>query len=232
MRHTDVSMVGGGLAGSIAAAMLGRAGIDAVLIDPHPVYPVDFRCEKLDGPQMRTLELTGLPDAVLRAATFDRESWVARFGRIVEKRPGDQQGILYDALVNTVRSQIPNHTEFIHAKVTDISSSAERQTVKLSNGDEISGRLVVLANGLNVGMRQKLGMDRDVISAGHSISIGFEAKPGDGAALQFPALPYYAERPTDRMAYITLFPIGAAMRANLFGYRDLHDPWLRQLREA
>jgi 2-polyprenyl-6-methoxyphenol hydroxylase-like FAD-dependent oxidoreductase len=232
MRHTDVAIVGGGLAGSIAAAMLGRAGIDAVLIDPHPVYPVDFRCEKLDGPQMRTLELTGLADAVLRASTFDRESWVARFGRIVEKRPGDQQGILYDALVNTVRSQIPNHTEFIHAKVTDISSSPERQTVKLSNGDEISGRLVVLANGLNVGMRLKLGMDRDVISAGHSISIGFDAKPGDGCAFQFPALTYYAERPTDRMAYITLFPIGAAMRANLFGYRDLHDPWLRQLREA
>jgi len=221
-----------GLAGSIAAAMLGRAGIDAMLIDPHPVYPVDFRCEKLDGPQMRTLALTGLADAVLRASTFDRESWVARFGRIVEKRPGDQQGILYDTLVNTVRSQIPNRTEFIHAKVTDISSSPERQTVKLSKGDEISARLVILANGLNIGMRQKLGMDREVISPGHSISIGFDAKPADGRGFQFPALTYYAENPSDRMAYITLFPIGAAMRANLFGYRDLHDPWLKQLREA
>jgi 2-polyprenyl-6-methoxyphenol hydroxylase-like FAD-dependent oxidoreductase len=232
MRHTDVVIVGGGLAGSIAAAMLGRAGIDAMLVDPHPVYPVDFRCEKLDGPQMRTLELTGLADAVLRASTFDRESWVARFGRIVEKRPGDQQGILYDTLVNTVRSQIPNRTEFIHAKVTDISSSPERQTVKLSKGDEISARLVILANGLNIGMRQKLGMDREVISPGHSISIGFDAKPADGRGFQFPALTYYAENPSDRMAYITLFPIGAAMRANLFGYRDLHDPWLKQLREA
>ena len=33
------------------------------------------------------------------------------------------------------------------------------------------------------------------------------------------------------MAYITLFPIGSAMRANLFGYRDLHDPWLKQFRD-
>jgi 2-polyprenyl-6-methoxyphenol hydroxylase-like FAD-dependent oxidoreductase len=39
MRHTDIAIVGGGLAGSTAAAMLGRAGVDAVLIDPHPVYP-------------------------------------------------------------------------------------------------------------------------------------------------------------------------------------------------
>ena len=232
MRHTDVAIAGGGLAGSLAAAMLGRAGIDAVLVDPHPVYPPDFRCEKLDGPQMRTLGLTGLADAVLRASTPDRESWVARFARVVEKRPGDQQGILYDTLVNTMRSQIPNGTAFIHAKVTDISTGAERQTVRLSNGDEISARLVVLATGLNPGLRQKLGIDREVISAGHSISIGFDAKPTDRPAFPFPALTYFAESPADRMAYITLFPIGSAMRANLFGYRDLQDPWLKQFREA
>ena len=41
---------------------------------------------------MHTLGRTGLADAVLRASTWDRECWVARFGRVVEKRPGDQQG--------------------------------------------------------------------------------------------------------------------------------------------
>ena len=111
MRHTDIVIAGGGLAGSLAAAMLGRAGIDAVLIDPHAVYPADFRCEKLDGVQIATLTKTGIADAVLRASTHDRESWVARFGRVVEKRPGDQQGIMYDTLVNTVRSQIPARAE-------------------------------------------------------------------------------------------------------------------------
>ena len=33
------------------------------------------------------------------------------------------------------------------------------------------------------------------------------------------------------MAYLTLFPMGEVMRANLFGYRDFSDPWLSQLRE-
>src|SRR5215471_7890508 len=71
MRQTDVAIVGGGLAGSTAAAMLGRAGVNAILVDPHPLYPKDFRCEKLDASQVVLLRKTGLADAVLRAATPD-----------------------------------------------------------------------------------------------------------------------------------------------------------------
>ena len=33
------------------------------------------------------------------------------------------------------------------------------------------------------------------------------------------------------MAYITLFPIGSAMRANFMVYRDMDDPWLRDMRQ-
>lgn len=232
MRETDIAIVGGGLAGSLAAAMLGRAGIDAVLIDPHAVYPPDFRCEKLDGSQVRILEKTGLADAVLCATTPDREVSVARFGHVVEKRRGDQNGIFYAPLVNTVRAQIPKEIEFIEAKAAGISTSAGRQTVTLSNGDQISARLVVLANGLNIGLRHTLGMTRKIISECHSVSIGFDVKPADRRAFDFSALTYYAERARDRTALITLFPIGASMRANLFVYRDMRDPWLRQMRDA
>ena len=117
-RQTDVAIVGGGLAGSMAAAMLGRAGIDAVLIDPHPVYPADFRCEKLDGSQVRILEKTGLADAVLRATTPDREVWVARFGRVVETRPGDQRGIFYAHAGQHGARANSGHVAFIEAKAT------------------------------------------------------------------------------------------------------------------
>jgi len=44
MRHTDVLIVGGGLAGSLTAAMLGRKGISAVVVDPHETYPAELRC--------------------------------------------------------------------------------------------------------------------------------------------------------------------------------------------
>src|SRR5580765_4063709 len=99
MTDTDVAVVGGGLAGSTAAAMLGRAGVRTTLIDPHPVYPPDLRCEKLDGGQVDILRKTGLAEAVLRAATYDGRVWIARFGYLLDDKPSDQHGILYDTLV-------------------------------------------------------------------------------------------------------------------------------------
>jgi 2-polyprenyl-6-methoxyphenol hydroxylase-like FAD-dependent oxidoreductase len=43
---------------------------------------------------------------------------------------------------------------------------------------------------------------------------------------------YFSERPSDRIPYITLFPVGTQMRANLFTYREADDPWLREMRHA
>ena len=143
MRYTDIAVVGGGLAGSTAAAMLGRAGLSAVLIDPHPLYPPDFRVEKLSGEeQVERFRKTGVAERALRAATHDRENWIARFGYLLDKKPSQQYGILYDALVNTIRTEIPASIETVVARVTAISTSAERQKLTLSDGETISARLV------------------------------------------------------------------------------------------
>lgn len=211
--------------------MLARAGYDVVLVDPHTVYPPDFRCEKLDQSQIEILKKTGLADAVLSVATPNRSLWVARFGRLVEKLKGAQCGIMYDTLVNTVRGKVPP-AAFIASKVTSLKTSDERQTVKLSNGEEISARLVVLANGLNIGLRHQLGIERKILSENHSISIGFDLRPAGPAPFDFSALTYFPESSASQMAYLTLFPIGASTRANLFVYRDMRDPWLAQFRDA
>ena len=232
MRYTDVAIVGGGLAGSTAAAMLGRAGIAAVLIDPHTVYPPELRCEKLGGEQLDLLRKTGLAETTLRATTIDGEVWEARFGYVVARKPSDQHGVMYDTLVNTVRAQIPGDVETIVAKASAISNSRERQKLVLSNGEEISARLVVFANGLNVGLRQTLGIKRHVISQCHSVTLGFDVEPVGRAAFDFPALTYWPKRSTSRMAYLSIFPIAGAMRANLMVYRDMTDPWLPAFRQA
>jgi 2-polyprenyl-6-methoxyphenol hydroxylase-like FAD-dependent oxidoreductase len=230
MQKTDIVIIGGGLAGSIAAAMLGNAGIDTVLVDPHPIYPPDFRCEKLDGPQVGILKKTGLADSILQSTTPDHDSWVVRFGRVTDKRPGDQQGILYGPLVNTIRNLVPNNVTRMFAKATAVTTSNERQKVTLSNGEELSARLIVLANGLNMSLRHTLGLTRDILSECHSIAIGFDVKTTDRCPFQFSSLTYYADTIADRTAYLTLFPIGTTMRANLFVYRDQNDPWLQEFR--
>jgi 2-polyprenyl-6-methoxyphenol hydroxylase-like FAD-dependent oxidoreductase len=233
VRQTDIAIIGGGLAGSVAAAMLGRAGVSATLIEPHRVHPPELRCEKISGAQqIERLRNTGLADAVLANATHDDAIWIARFGRLVDVRPSQQHGFLYDTLVNTVRGEIPPAVDIIYAKATSIATSADRQTVDLSNGEQISARLVVLANGASIALRDQLGIGRPVISPCHSISVGFDIASLDGGGLAFPSLTYFSEAVEHCTAYVTLFPIGNAMRGNLFVYRQPDDPWLRQMRRA
>jgi 2-polyprenyl-6-methoxyphenol hydroxylase-like FAD-dependent oxidoreductase len=233
MKYTDIAIIGGGLAGSTAAAMLGRAGIASILIDPHRVYPPDFRVEKLSGrEQIARFRKTGLADAVLRKAAQANENWIARFGVLLDKAPREQVGIPYDGLISAIRAEIPDEVEKIFAKAVSISTGRDRQKVVLSNDETISARLVVLANGLNVGLRQTLGITRKIVSPCHSISIGFDMFPVNRPAFAFPALTYFSERPSDRIPYLTLFPVGNKMRANLFVYRSADDPWLRDFRLA
>lgn len=233
MKYTDIAIIGGGLAGSTAAAMLGRAGVAAIMVDPHHAYPPDFRIEKLGGDsQIERLRKTGLGDAVLGKATHDGVNWIARYGYLLDKAPSLQFGIMYDTLVNTIRAEIPGSVETIVAKAASISTTADRQKIVLSNGETISARLAVIANGLNVGLRHTLGIERRIESACHSISIGFDLVPLGRLAFPFPAMTYFSERPSDRIPYLTLFPVGERMRANLFVYREATDPWLREFRRA
>jgi 2-polyprenyl-6-methoxyphenol hydroxylase-like FAD-dependent oxidoreductase len=228
----DVAVVGGGLAGSLAAAMLGRAGYRVALIDMHTVYPADFRCEKLDESQVSLLRQTGLADIVLRDGALDSEVWIARYGRLIERRPSARYGIRYETLVNSIRSAIPAGVERIVGKAIDIRTGGETQSVLLSSGAESRARLVVLANGLNSGLRETIAIHRSEVSRSHSISIGFDLKPAGRPVFQFPALTYYPEKASDRVAYLTLFPMGSIMRANLFVYWGLRDPRLKAFRDG
>ena len=180
---------------------------------------------------MKRLRRTGLDDETLRATTIDGEVWEARFGYVVLKKPSDQHGVMYDTLVNTIRAQIPSNVAVLDTKVIEVSTSDERQRVVLADGEEISARLIVLANGLSISLRHMLGLERRVVSECHSVTLGFDVVPVDRPALPFPALTYWPKRSADRMAYLTLFPIGNTMRANLMVYRPMDDIWFREFRK-
>lgn len=231
MQCADVAFVGGGLAGSLAAAMLGRAEIPTIVIDPHEKYPFDFRVEKIGNAlQLKRLAKTGIAHAILRSATHDGENWIARSGHLLDKTPSHQHGIAYDDLVNAIRSETKSPVETIYGKVAGISTSIDRQTITLSDGEIISARLIVLASGLNVRLGQSVGIGRKILSKCNSISIGFDIIPVGRSTFEFPALTYFSESPGDRTPYLTLFPIKQRMRANLFVYREVDDPWVHQMR--
>jgi 2-polyprenyl-6-methoxyphenol hydroxylase-like FAD-dependent oxidoreductase len=141
MRYTDIAIIGAGLAGSTAAAMLGRAGISTILVDPHPVYPCDFRVEKLSGnDQLARSFKTGIAESVLRSTTHEGENWIARFGYLLDRKPSRQYGIVYDAQIQAIRAEIRAPAEVVFAKALSISPSAERQQITLSDGEPILAR--------------------------------------------------------------------------------------------
>src|SRR5262249_48362172 len=167
-----------------------------------------------------------------RADLSARDAGRAGAARPPTPPPPRHYGIMYDASVTAFRAEIRAPAEMVFAKVVGISTSDERQTVTLSEGEPISARLIVLASGLSVALRHLLGIERKVTSHCHSISIGFDLLPVGRAAFDFPAMTYFSEAPGDKIPYITLFPVGTRMRANLFTYREADDPWLRAMRRA
>ena len=224
MRETDIAIVGGGLAGSLAAVMLGRAGHAVTLIDPFTACRPDFRCEKLEEAHVDALRRGGVLDEVLPAAMRYENIWVARLGKLAEIKPIVEYGIEYSALVNRLRGLIPRDVDFVQSKVTAVSVTPERQALTLTNGEQISARLVIGANGV---MADLIGARRE-ISRCHSVSIGFDV---ESKGWPFDGLTYFGEEPAQRTAYITLFLLPSGGRANLFVYRELNDPWIKRLRE-
>jgi 2-polyprenyl-6-methoxyphenol hydroxylase-like FAD-dependent oxidoreductase len=231
-READVVIVGAGLAGSAAAVVLGRAGYRVVLIDRHAVCPPQFRVEAIDSNQAALFERLGLLDSVAAAATRYENIVNARHGRMIDHTNELHYGLRYEDFVEIVRRQSPATVEFVTGRVTDISTGPERQCVTLAAQGAIAARLVVLATGFGDILREKLGMTSVALFEKHSIPFGFDLAPAPGKRFPFPSLTYYGETAADRVDYLTVFPIDAVMRANLFTFRDDRDPWIRSFRRA
>ncbi|RUU59803.1 FAD-dependent oxidoreductase, partial [Mesorhizobium sp. M2C.T.Ca.TU.002.02.1.1] len=58
--EVDVAIVGAGLAGTILATTLAKAGRKVALVDPHRIHHDEFRAEKTRSEQMGLFEKLGL----------------------------------------------------------------------------------------------------------------------------------------------------------------------------
>ncbi|MCA6108671.1 FAD-dependent oxidoreductase [Bradyrhizobium cenepequi] len=227
---TDVAIVGGGLAGSLAAAVLARAGHRVVLIDKRAVYPEEFRVEKIAGRQVDILRRLGFArelEAV--ACAYDRVANI-REGRLVDVSAGRSYGLPYADLVAMARRLMPADSGFIVDQVTAVSCSDDVQQLVLASGKRVSARLIVLATGMAGALGHSLGITRRVLAERHSVSFGFTIARPNNSPFEFEALTCYGERAADGVDYLSLFPVRAGMRANLFMFRDPTDPIMRELR--
>ena len=223
----DVAIVGGGFAGSALGAVLARRGLRIAICDPHEVHSHDFRAEKLSVDQIEALERLGLAAPALRIATPITHLRIARRGRVVDARPTREFGFDYAGLVGALRREIPADC-WNRRRVQAIAGDRGFQTVVLEGGLSLRARLVVLATGLALSLRRSLGLERVAIRESHSLAIGFDLEVNASAADC--ALTCFGERIEDRIGYLTLFPIGERLRANLFVYRLAGDGWARAFR--
>ncbi|MGY4625665.1 FAD-dependent oxidoreductase [Bradyrhizobium sp. USDA 4486] len=226
----DVAIVGGGLAGSLAAAVLARAGHRVALIDKRALYPDEFRVEKIGGHQLEMFRKLGfLRGLESVACPYDRVLNI-REGKLVDVSVGQAYGLPYADLVAMARGQIPDPSSLIIDEVTALSCSDDVQQLELASGRRLNARLVVLATGMAGALGYKLGIKRRLLAAGHSVSFGFTIARRDAMPFDFNALTCYGERTADGVDYLSLFPVRAGMRANLFMFRDPADPVMRDLR--
>src|SRR4051812_12247540 len=171
--QTDIAVVGGGLAGSLAAVVLGRAGYRVALVDRHAVYPSEFRVEKLAGDQVSLLRRLGLIDSVAAKANRYDEVVNVRRGRVIDRSYGEQYGILYNDLVALMREQIPSAVDMVVDRVVDVATAPERQRLTTAGGSVVEARLLMLATGMADVLRQRLNIRRRTVHEKHSISFGF-----------------------------------------------------------
>lgn len=227
---SDIAVVGGGLAGSLAAAVLARAGHRVALVDKRAIYPDEFRVEKIGGHQLELFRKLGFLNALEDVACRYDQVLNIREGKVVDVSVGQAYGFPYADLVAMARRQIPDPSRLIVDEVTAISSSDDVQHLALASGRRVTARLVVLATGMAGVLGYKLGIRRRVLAERHSVSFGFTIARQDGTPFDFEALTCYGERTADGIDYLSLFPVRTGMRANLFMFRDPTDPIMRELR--
>lgn len=224
----DIVIVGGGLAGTTAAAVLGLQGWRIILADPSPTFPAVFKAEKIEPDQVRLLRKFELLDLLLPHAGSIREVRAYYNGRFFGSSSTEQYGIYYGDMVNVLRAHLPATVQFIPKRVVRIKNSTDLQRVRLDGGRELTCRLVVLACGLNETIPSSLGLKRSYIQKQQSVALAFNIARADGSSFDFDSITYYSVSPRLGVDYLTLFPTAHSMRANLFAFPAVNDPWVRE----
>ncbi len=228
-KTVDAIVVGAGLAGATAATLLGKQGKSVILIDSRQTFPAVFKAEKIEPDQAELLRKMGLLETVLRRARRVREIRSYYNGRLFRTVTEEQYGLSYGDMVNPLREQMPASVEFKMARATAVKNSDDMQRVTLDSGEELSARLLILASGVSTEIPASLGLKRVALQKHHSVAVAFNIVRPNGRRFDFDSATCYPESTALGVDYVTFFPIGETMRANLFAFPAADDAWTRRL---
>jgi 2-polyprenyl-6-methoxyphenol hydroxylase-like FAD-dependent oxidoreductase len=155
---------------------------------------------------------------------------VHRFGRIIEKKNTREYASHYQDFVNALRGALTPEVEVAIGRVEQVAAGPDSQLVALADGRRYEARLLVVATGLGEVILRKLGIERQMLSANHSLALGFDLT-NPPSSFAFPSLVYTVEGSRQRAAHLTFFPMGGRMRANFFTYRQVNEPWTHAFRK-
>jgi 2-polyprenyl-6-methoxyphenol hydroxylase-like FAD-dependent oxidoreductase len=216
------------LAGATAASKLGQE-FRTVLVDPRPSFPSVFKAEKFEPEQAELLRKLGLLETFLPNASRIREVQSYYAGRFFKVTETEQYGIRYGDMVNTLRSTLPAKAFFKLGRVVEISNSPDLQVLTLNSGEQLICRLVVLACGLNDNLLRGLQMKRTWVQKPQSAALGFTLVPAKGGSFPLDAVTYSLMNPRTGVDYVSLFPLGEMLRANLFAFPPAESSWMQRV---
>ena len=217
----QILIVGAGMAGSLLAFVLSRAGYGVTVFDPHRRPPPMFRNEKLGDEQIVLLRRY---DAL---SCFADVCWPPEghpHAYPADARPSlTDCGAPHHAWLTSVRDAWPANVRFVEAAVDSIATSDDMQVVTTATGERFAGRLVVVATGRAPRLLDELGLRRRAISPGHSVCLGFSVALDSSPSVVVQGLPGAG------IGYVSIFPMPGETRVNVFSYRPLDDPWTRRM---
>ncbi len=216
MKEFDIAVVGGGLAGSIAAVALSRGGRRVAFVAP-PAGSRDQRTTALMDQSVRMMERLGLWDAVRASAaplsTMQIIDGTKRLLRapVVAFRSAEigleafgynmPNSALMDVLSAAVSAE-PNITAFANAAET-ITIGADKVEIRLDDGEEIVADFVVGADGRKSPVRTAAGVGVKtwsypqtavVLNFGHSVPHRNTSTEFHGESGPFTQVPLPGER--------------------------------------
>ena len=219
--EADVVILGAGLAGSIAAHALSQQGHDVLLVDCAAPLADPLQGEKIEPDQATLLRSLGLLDERVPAA--EPIGVVRNYDgyAIEEFDTVEQYGISYFDTVAHIREVAGRRAHLETTAVSWIRPHPVRPHVGLSDGREVSARLVVVATDGNGELPEGLSLSRVVDDSLCSLWYGFDL---EGLDPDFTGFNYFLGKNPERVDFLTTFRIGDRVRAHVFTQQDRSNP--------